>query len=142
MKKFAWVLLAICALGIFAVGCSGDETGLLDLTAMSETLRSAEMTRITSNPERYMGRPIKVRGAYDAMFFDEAEKYLHVVIITEGDGCCPPEGFEFRWGEDNVFPDGMPNSGSTIEMVGVLGRHNDLGSTLYYLAVDDVAVLD
>ena len=138
MKKFLFAILALCLVCTFVSACSDDDSGVIDMAAMSEIVRSAEMARIMADPENYIGRSFKVRGYYENTFIEEEGKYFHLVIMKDGDSCCPPEGFEFRMASDSGFPE----LGATLEMVGVLDRHNDLGPTLYYLFVEDMTILD
>jgi hypothetical protein len=139
-------LLAIaCLICMLATGCisskNRDESVDVDLTVLSSTMLSAELNNITSNPNSYMGRSIRVNGIYYAFSFDDTNQYYHYVLTVYGDDCCW-EGLEFILNDNHVYPDYSPEEQMKIEVVGIYSNYEEHGQRYYYLAVDEVAVLN
>jgi hypothetical protein len=112
----------------------------VDLTVLSSTMIYAEVSNIMSMPEAYIGKTIKVNGLYSPTYYDETGLYYHYVIIADVAACCQ-QGIEFIWNGDHVYPDDYPDEFTSIEIVGLFGSYQELDSTYYYLAVDDISVL-
>jgi hypothetical protein len=76
------------------------------------------------------------------LFIDEHNREFNYVTIVVGDVfCCPSEGFELRLTGDAAARDGFPAQNTRIEVVGVLGRYEELGRGFLYLAVDELTIL-
>ncbi|MDR0221101.1 MAG: hypothetical protein LBI54_06845 [Lachnospiraceae bacterium] len=112
----------------------------VDLTEMSSTMVYAEVYNITNNPDKYMGKTIRMSGPYQPSYFDETGLYYHYVIVEDAAACCA-SGLEFVWSGEHVFPDDYPAVQAKIEVTGVFGSYDELGVTYYYLAVDRIVVL-
>jgi hypothetical protein len=135
---------------LILAGCTADEQGYenpspaaridVDLTVLSSTMLSAAYDNIALNPGSYIGQTIKAAGSYSAFFWNETDRYYHYVSVKDGAGCC--QGwFEFVWSGNRVYPDDYPEDGTKIEMTGVFGSYEELGRVFYYLAVDDITVM-
>jgi hypothetical protein len=123
-------LLSLICLLILA-GCSGsagNKAADLDLSVLSSTVLSVEMSNITQTPGDYLGKTIRVRGSYSA------DQNGHYVITKKGDSCCPLEGFAF------VYSGEYPEEQATIEVFGVFSSYEDNDRIRYYLAVDELSV--
>ena len=112
----------------------------VDLTELSGTMVYAEVFSIMSNPDDYIGKTIKMNGPYSSSYYDKTDMYYHFVIIEDASACCQ-SGLEFIWSGEHASPDDYPKIGTKIEVAGVFGSYDELGGTYYYLAVDDIAVL-
>ena len=138
MKKvlcFVLPMLLICA---FAAACSNAEQPVggveVDLTRLSVTMMYAEVDNIVKNPEDYIGKTIKMSGPYYAVY-NAADRYRHFVAVEEADACCM-RGLEFEYPEDSL------EEKTRIEVTGIYSSYEDGGKAYYYLAVDDVVVLE
>lgn len=112
----------------------------VDLTALSSTMVYAEVYNMTTSPDDYMGKTIKMSGPYYASFYDETDSYYHYVIIEDAAACCQ-SGLEFIWNGEHNYPNDYPTENTKIEVSGVFGSYEELGQTYYYLAVDEITVL-
>jgi hypothetical protein len=112
----------------------------VDLTEMSSTMVYAEVYNITNNPDKYMGKTIRMSGPYQASYYDETGLYYHYVIVEDAAACCA-QGLEFIWNGEHTFPDDYPLAQAKIEVTGVFGSYEELGITYYYLAVDNIVLL-
>jgi len=141
MKKYISVLLLLCIICAFAAGCGGASAKTVDLTVLSSTLLSAELTNMTTNPGKYMGKTIKVRGPYAYSYWDETDTYYHCVVAYEDVAACCSQALEFIWTGEHSFPGDYPEEGTMIELTGVFGSYQELGKTYYCLRVDKITVL-
>ena len=148
MKKVLPAVLILCLFCAFMAGCgnspetrggSKPDGGTVDLTVLSETMLSAEIYNIASSPKDYVGKTVKIRGAYFVSFYEETGLYYHYIITKYGDSCCQ-EGLEFIWNGDREYPGDYPEERETVEATGVYGSYEELGRTYYYLAVDELIV--
>ena len=119
---------------------AGEGAVDVDLTVLSSTMIYAEVYNIMTNPNNYVGKTIKMSGPYYASYYDETGLYYHYVVVEDAAACCM-QGFEFIWSGDRAYPDDYPKDKAMIEVIGVFGSYEELSSTYYYLAVDDIAVL-
>jgi hypothetical protein len=155
VKKAIKLVALILAL-TFTASCSGNTNGDeylggrtaeerdavhidIDLSWLSITVLSAEVTNIYNNGRENLGKTIRVRGTYDGFYHTQLNMVIHF-ILTFTDECCR-EGFEIRWSENHEPAGGFPPIGSFIEVDGVLRVHHDLGEPLLYLEVDEVFIL-
>jgi hypothetical protein len=113
----------------------------VDLTVLSATVRSAEMMNMFTNAEDYLGRTIRVSGLYEYFYYEAIDSLFHYIITVEGDECCV-EGIEFKWRGNHVFPDDYPHMRTVIEVDGVFSYSEEPGFRYYYLAVDDIFIVD
>jgi len=168
MKKHLSLFLTLGLICIFAAGCtdrdafnaesfaSESENGNpekqqssvsagvsvdVDLTVLSSTMVYAEVYNMMVRPDDYIGKVVKMRGPYYASYYDETGKYYHYVIIEDATACCQ-QGLEFIWDGGHTYPDDYPENNTNIEVVGVFGSYEELGSTYYYLAAADISILE
>jgi len=154
MRKLT-VLLSLTLIIALIAGCSnsgasGGRTAEeraavhidVDLSVLSSTVLAAEMVKLYSNKDDYIGKMVRIRGDYNSMFIDYTGRDHHFVITLEGDSCCPDEGLEFVWNGDHKFPDDYPQLGTTIEVEGILSTYEAYGTQIIFLSVDDIFVID
>ena len=140
---------------LFIIGCSNNDSDQLggrtaeerdavqidtDLSRLSSTVLSAEVSNIYNSGRDNLGKTIRVRGTYSASFNTQLNMVIMYILTLDEDDCCR-EGFEIRVNRDLVFPDDYPKEGSFIEVDGVLRTHSDYGQTMMYLAVDEIFIL-
>jgi len=107
----------------------------IDLSIMSRTMIFAEVNNITSNPESYLGKSIRLKGSYFAAYYDVTDDYYHFVLIEDADSCCQ-QGLEFILGDDYIFPGDFPPDMTEIEITGIYSSYLESGQTYYYIAAD------
>lgn len=146
IKKSISVLLLLCLICMLAIGCGGKQItstdGVdVDLTRLSGTMVYAEVNNMMTSAEKYMDKTIRISGPYYASYLDETDEYYHYVIIEDATACCK-QGIEFIWNGEHEYPGDYPEENARIEVTGVFQSHEVLGKTYYYLAVDEITVLD
>ena len=147
MKKYWVIFLVLCMVGTLAVGCSAKETSQsegtvvdIDLTALSNTMAYAEITNISTDPERYIGKTVKIQGEYRVSYFGAPGVPYHFAILWDETSCCE-QGLEFTWDGNHEFPDDFPKEKTKIEVCGVLETYFDQGDTFFRLNVNDITIL-
>jgi len=141
MKKALSILAVLCLLCALATGCSGTKKDFIDLTALSETLRSAELTNISSYPAQYEGKTIKLGGVYQAQLYGPGQEYWHYILVMDAAACCA-QGLEFIWNGDHTYPDDYPQDGTPIVLTGVYESDEEMGYPRYRLAVDNLTLAE
>jgi hypothetical protein len=112
----------------------------IDLTAMSGTMVYATVYKIMSKPKDYIGKTIRARGPYSAIYFEETGLHYHFVVIEDATACCK-QGFEFVWKGNHAYPADYPAEETKIEVAGTFKSYEELGKTYYHLVVDEVALV-
>ena len=150
IMTWAWVA-AIVVLGIFLFvsmrsdsheGRSVvDETVDIDFAAMSGTMVYAALLNMMRRANDHVGQSFRIRGTYHSFFWDVTGSYHHYVVVQDQTGCCPHH-MEFRRSGDYTFPDDYPAQGVIIEMAGIFSTYELLGRVFFYLAVDEIIIVE
>jgi hypothetical protein len=117
------------------------ETVDVDLTLLSGTMIVAEMNNIMTKPDEYLGKTFKMRGPYYVSYYDVTDQFYHMVYFEDAQACCV-QAMEFEWTGEHRFPDDYPDPETRIEIAGVFGSYEELGTTYYYLTVEDITILE
>lgn len=113
----------------------------VDLTVISSTMVYAEVFNIVGDPYSYLGKRIKVRGTFDAYYWDETDRTYSYVVISDATACCQ-SGLEFTWdNSDNTYPDGYPNKNQEFEIIGTYQSYVEQGHSYYYIAADELKII-
>ncbi|NMD37350.1 MAG: hypothetical protein GYA87_01560 [Christensenellaceae bacterium] len=150
MKKLLSILLSFILLGNMAyVNAEGINTAQkepilveakepyfidVDLTKLSSTMVFGEVYNMLVNTQDYIGKTIKMGGMYSSNFFDLTQKNYHYVVISDAMACCQ-QGLEFVIEEERKYPEEYPQIGNYIEVVGVFGVYEELGTNYPYIKV-------
>jgi len=121
-------------------GIRANADGVVDLTSLSFTMKAAEINRITTRPNIYLGKTIKLDGFYYTEYDSRLERSHHYVVIQQVDPCCPILGLEFICSGDRIYPDDYPAEWSEIEVAGVYGSYEEFGYPYFYLDIDDIVI--
>lgn len=113
----------------------------IDLTKLSSTMVYAEVNSIMMNPEKYLGKSIKIHGEYYARFYDPMQKFYHFVIIFDALACCE-QGLEFNMAGGNyAYPDDYPPDATMVEIVGVFESYEEEGETWHRVRTEGIKIL-
>ncbi len=93
-----------------------------DITKLSETMRYAEVMYIQADPERYLGKTIKVQGYF--YIYESDIRNVYVCLVPDSTACCTA-GLEFRLAGEHKFPDDYPKSDELITVAGTFGAYSD-----------------
>lgn len=114
------------------------ETIDIDLTVMSATMVYSEVYNMLLYPENYVGKTVKMEGAYSYYYDDEMNCYYYGCIIKDATACCA-QGLEFVPGDKYVFPDDFPNEGENVVVVGVFDTYEE--GDYYYCTLRNAELL-
>lgn len=137
MKRWTMVFLAVC-LALTMAACGGDTASQesqgvavdVDLTQLSSTLVYAEVYNMTTKPQDYVGKTVRIRGnlVYQVLNGQPSPDYL-ACMISDATACCA-QGIEFVL----VQPlEEYPELGSVVTVRGVLTTYESGGMTFLRL---------
>lgn len=104
----------------------------LDLTTFSSTMVYSEVLGMLYEPDSYMGKVVKMKGNFSVYHDDVTGKDYFACIIQDATACCA-QGIEFRLKGDPKYPEGYPEEGAEITVVGTFSTYmegNDMYLTL------------
>ena len=103
---------------------AANQTGsYVDLTSLSSTMVYAEVFNMTTFPEDYVGKTVKMRGqfstgklyAQEGTFEDGG--MVFACIIQDAAACCA-QGIPFDLAESRAYPEEYPELGAPITVTG------------------------
>lgn len=113
---------------------SADD-GIVDLTVLSSTMVYSEVYNMLAYPEQYMGKTVKMEGAF-AVYEGENRNY-YACIVADATACCT-SGIEFVCAEEYIYPDDYPEAESEIVVQGVFDLYEEDGFS--YLQLVDATM--
>jgi len=119
MKKLI-VLIIVVAMLLTACSPGGSDDYVVEIT---ERFFVNQTTEVLRNPERYLGRTIRLEGIFITVQLPGVDDDFHFVHRLT-DGCCgpiEPIGFEVRL--DGIAP--LPDD-TWVEVIGVLEQYENI----------------
>ena len=114
----------------------------VDLTTLSSTMVYAEVYNMMINPNDYIGKTVKMRGAFGIGYsckedgtMDE-NTLVYACVIADATACCS-QGIEFILSGEHTYPDDYPELGSEITVVGTFATYEEY-SMLFCTLTDAV----
>ncbi len=136
MKIKKWIVMMIALL--LLCGCAKKQpaetksaTVDIDLTSLSSTMVYSEVYNMLMEPERYIGKNIRMAGGYSAFLDENTGNIYRVCMIVDATACCA-QGMEFILADENY-----PEMESDITVVGTFQTYMEDG-TQYCHLVDAV----
>ena len=90
----------------------------IDLTVLSSDLVYAEVYNMMARPDDYVGKVVKMTGAYSYYHDDATGSDYHACIIQDATACCA-QGIEFVPTAEYSFPEDYPADGEDVTVVGI-----------------------
>ena len=75
-------------------------------------------------PENYVGKTVKMKGAFDCYHDEAADQYYFACIIQDATACCA-QGIEFILTDDYRYPDDYPEIGNEICVIGTFDTYTE-----------------
>lgn len=114
-----------------------SEDGIdVDLTTLSSTMVYAEVYNMYKNPDEYIGKIVKMEGAFSVYEVVMSGSIYFSVIIEDALGCCS-QGIEFELNGDYTYPGDYPEVGIDVIVVGEFETYYE-GETMYCRLKDAV----
>lgn len=119
-----------------------DPTVDIDMTVMPANMVFSQVSHIMMEPDTYLGKTMKVKGPYYALYYENTGNYYHYILITDALACCE-NGIEFIWDEgSHVYPDEYPEDKQEIVITGELKCYEEENYIYYYLDIDEYMVVE
>lgn len=134
MKKWLCVFLIAASL-LSLAACGGVPTAQdvdVDLTKLSSTMVYSEVYDMTNTPENYLGKTVRMSGAFSVYEGDSRNYYA--CIIADAAACCE-QGIEFILTDGHAYPDDYPEPGEIVTVSGVFDTYEEDG--FYYCQLID-----
>jgi len=141
-KRFAVLFAVICMLAVFAIGCSNESDTAevdIDFGAMSETIAMSLYINMMMEPDQFEGQTVRLAGMYEGVAFDG--RMFHMLVLADGDVCCPEILFEFKMDEETLMEEGILSTGANIEVFGALSLYEMNGNEFIYVAADSIRIV-
>lgn len=106
----------------------------VDLTQLSSTMVYSEVYNMFVSPEDYIGKTIKMKGAFSIYQDETTDKVYYTCIIADATACCS-QGLEFVWKGEHKYPEDYPELDSKITVTGEFQTYEENGS-LYCTLID------
>ena len=98
----------------------------VDLTTLSSTMVYSEIYNMMYEPDRYVGKRIKMNGQF-AVYEDSNTGAVYTTcIIMDATACCS-QGLEFVLAGEHSYPADDPELGTEITVVGIFQTYEENG---------------
>ena len=110
----------------------------VDLTTLSSTMVYSEVYNMMYEPDRYVGKRIKMDGQF-AVYEDSNTGAVYTAcIIMDATACCS-QGLEFVLAGEKTYPDDYPELGAEITVTGTFQLYDENGTTYCHLVDAEMA---
>lgn len=96
----------------------------VDLTVLSSTMVYTEVYNMMTTPENYIGKTIKMDGAFSMFHDEQTDKYYFACIISDATACCS-QGIEFELTDEYSYPADYPEIGEEICVTGTFDTYRE-----------------
>ena len=96
----------------------------IDLTVLSGTMVYSEVYNMITSPEEYIGKTVKMDGAFAYYHDDTTGSDYFACIIQDATACCV-QGIEFVLEGEHVYPEDYPELGAEICVTGVFDTYSE-----------------
>lgn len=112
-----------------AMALNNEEGIDVDLTKLSSTMIYSEVYNMTNNPEKYIGKKVRIFGETSVYLDETTNKIYYACIVSDATACCA-QGLEFVMKDEDEYPE----AGKTIIIDGVFNTYEEDGNTYCQLA--------
>ena len=118
--KAATTTTAVQNLPTIATGTGAYD---VDLTGLSSTMVYAEVYNMTTAPDTYVGKSVKMTGTCDVYHDETTGKTYYACIIQDATACCA-SGIEFELASGDY-----PSKGDEVTVSGTFDTYEEGGAT-------------
>ena len=111
----------------------------VDLTKLSSTMVYSEVYNMMVSPDNYIGKTVKMNGAFAYYEDPETKKQYFACIIADATACCS-QGLEFILTGDHTYPNDYPELNSEITVTGTFETYDENG--FKYCRLKDAAIVE
>ena len=84
---------------------------------MSGTMVYAQVYQMVSEPAKYIGKRVKMKGVFSTYYDDETKTRFYGCVIKDALACCS-QGLAFELAKPRKYPDEFPDEGAEIIITG------------------------
>ena len=125
-RIFLFLVLFALALPSFAQKPGQVKALHFDLTKMSGTVVFALVNRMVTEPAKFQGKHIKMKGIFSSYYDEEMERRFYGCVIQDALACCS-QGLAFELAKPRKFPKEYPVEGAVITITGDFDFESDEG---------------
>ena len=129
MKPFAFTLF-FAILFAFAAHSFADSPAPrkinVDLTKMSGTVVYAMVYQMVTEPIKFKGKRVKMKGFFSSYYDEEVERRFYGCVIQDALACCS-QGLAFELSKPREYPKEYPEEGAPIVIEGDFDYEKDEG---------------
>ncbi|MBR1815211.1 MAG: hypothetical protein IJ763_10615 [Lachnospiraceae bacterium] len=100
----------------------------VDLTQLSSTMVYSEVYNMTTAPDDYLGKKVKMSGPFSVYTDESTGKNYFACIIQDAAACCA-QGIEFELEGNYIYPDNYPAVGTEVTVSGTFDVYEEDGYT-------------
>ena len=89
----------------------------IDLTKMSSTMVYSMVFQMVTEPKKFVGKTIKMKGAFSSYQDEETGRRFFGCVIKDALACCS-QGLAFETAKVRRYPNDYPDEGASITIVG------------------------
>ena len=101
---------------------------VLDLTKLSSTMVYSEVFNMLSDPDRYVGRVVKMSGVAACFANPQTNQLYYACVIADATGCCA-QGLEYVLTDGEVYPE----LDTSITVTGTFALYEENGYKCFHL---------
>lgn len=123
-NHFKKTAIAFIAVLLLALNASAKDPGRntakkidIDLTRMSSTMVYAQVYKMVTEPVKFIGKRIRMKGVFSSYYDQETKKQFYGCVIADALACCS-QGLAFELAKERKFPDEFPDDGEKITIIG------------------------
>ena len=118
MYKAFTIILAALAFTVSAFAKVSTNTHAdIDLTRMSSTMVYSIVYQMVTDPQKYTGKTIKMKGIFSSYVDEETNRRFFGCIIKDALACCS-QGLAFDTEKPRKYPKEYPSEGTSITIIG------------------------
>ena len=111
----------------------------VDLTKLSSTMVYSEVYNMIYAPDDYIGKTVKMNGAFAYYEDPETKAQYFACIIADATACCS-QGLEFILTGEHTYPNDYPELNSEITVTGTFEVYEENG--FKYCRLTDAAIVE
>jgi hypothetical protein len=118
LYKAFTIILAALAFTVSAFAKVSTNTHAdIDLTRMSSTMVYSIVYQMVTDPQKYTGKTIKMKGIFSSYVDEETNRRFFGCVIKDALACCS-QGLAFELAKPRKYPSEYPSEGASITIIG------------------------
>ena len=116
-KAFTIILTALAFTVSSFAKVSTNTHADIDLTRMSSTMVYSIVYQMVTDPQKYTGKTIKMKGIFSSYVDEETNRRFFGCVIKDALACCS-QGLAFELAKPRKYPSEYPSEGASITIIG------------------------